>query len=75
MPPVFMPIIGVPPTKNSCWTMPPGSNLEGMRPKSHPKLSKGESRKNLSGAHHILEGYLLKRYCIFPIQLNEYYSL
>ena len=55
--------------------MPPGSNLEGMRPKSHPKLSRGESRKNLSGAHHILEGYLLKRYCIFPIQLNEYYSL
>lgn len=31
-PPVLKATTGVPPTKNSCWTIPPGSNILGMRP-------------------------------------------
>lgn len=31
-PPVFIATTGVDPTKNSCYTIPPGSNLDGIIP-------------------------------------------
>jgi hypothetical protein len=34
---------GVEATKNSCYTIPPGSNLDGINPKSEPQLIKAPS--------------------------------
>mmetsp|Transcript_8594 Transcript_8594/g.14815 ORF Transcript_8594/g.14815 Transcript_8594/m.14815 type:complete len:249 (-) Transcript_8594:1104-1850(-) len=48
-PPVLNAMTGVPATKNSCWTMPPGSKRDGMTPKSDPKLTRGPSVKNSAG--------------------------
>ena len=70
-----MAITGVDATKNSCYTIPPGSNLEGITPKSQPELSKGQSIKNESGAHQKANGYLCFKVCILFTQLTEYYSL
>ena len=39
-PPVLKAITGVLPMKNSCWTIPPGSNKDGIIPKSEPALTK-----------------------------------
>ena len=49
-PPVLKAITGVLPTKNSCYTIPPGSKADGINPKSVPLLTKEPSEKNSSGA-------------------------
>jgi hypothetical protein len=38
-PPVLNAITGVLPMKNSCYTMPPGSNIEGINAKSQPTFN------------------------------------
>ena len=49
-PPVLKAMTGVPAEKYSCCTMPLGSNSEGMRPKSQPRLSRTPSVKNSFGS-------------------------
>jgi hypothetical protein len=49
-PPVLKAITGVLPTKNSCYTIPPGSKADGINPKSVPLFTKEPSEKNSSGA-------------------------
>mmetsp|Transcript_5459 Transcript_5459/g.12849 ORF Transcript_5459/g.12849 Transcript_5459/m.12849 type:complete len:204 (-) Transcript_5459:269-880(-) len=49
-PPVLYAMTGVPATKNSCCTMPPGSNIDGMTAKSAPRLTSAPSVKNSFGS-------------------------
>ena len=51
-------ITGVPAQKNSCWTIPPGSNMDGIIEKSLPMLTTGPSLKNWSGLLQKHCGYL-----------------
>jgi hypothetical protein len=60
-PPVLKAITGVPPTKNSCYTIPPGSKADGMRAKSAPLLTSDPSVKNSSGAAQKQLGNLFLR--------------
>lgn len=60
-PPVLNAMTGVPPTKNSCYTIPPGSNADGMRPKSAPLFTNEPSVKNSSGAAQKQLGNLFLR--------------
>ena len=42
-PPVLVATTGVEPMKNSCYTIPPGSKSEGIKPKSQPQFNKEPS--------------------------------
>lgn len=74
-PPVLKAITGVAPTKNSCWTIPPGSNTEGIRPKSEPLFTRDPSVKNSSGAAQKQFGYLCLKAHILCAHPAEYGSL
>jgi len=55
---------GVLPTKNSCYTIPPGSKAEGIKPKSLPLFTREPSVKKSSGFAQKQLGYLFLRFHI-----------
>ena len=73
-PPVQNAITGVPATKNSCWTIPPGSNSEGIKPKSLPRFTFGPSVKNSFGLAQKEFGYFERRSFILPTHCSKYGS-
>ena len=73
-PPVLNATTGVPPMKNSCYTIPPGSNALGIKPKSVPLLTRDPSVKNSSGAAQKQLGYKLRKCHILFAQSLDYGS-
>jgi len=65
---------GVPAMKNWCCKIPPGSNREGINPKSLPLLILRSSVKNSFGSAQNEYGYLLLRLCILLTQASAYGS-
>jgi len=60
--------------KNSCYTIPPGSNFEGINPKSQPLFNKGPSLKKRVGSPQKLLGYYFLNLTIFSAQSLAYGS-
>lgn len=67
-------ITGVLPMKNSCYTIPPGSNADGIKPKSQPTLTNAPSIKNAVGSAQKLRGYIYLNLIIFYAQCALYSS-